>query len=344
MDVIHLEKNINMFIDRTLLEPLIGAALADVPLNELRFSDMYGQELCQALARKWDVSVDSVLLGAGSSQLIDIFLRLYQPQPMNLAWPHYGIYYRLAEYHGFPVRVLPVHPFGEARFGPVPGDGLSPILCLANPNSMFGTQFTERELLDICESFPGRILIDEVYGEYVSFSMIPYVRSYPNLTVLRSFSKAWGLATFRIGYAIHGERDTASLRQNWALPWGVSPLSARIALEVLANPAYMQSSLAEMAACRRYLIAGLDRVPWLQTSRSCISAVYCESSCAGSCVDHLKAKGILVHAANYKAAFQNSPNGFRITVGATEAVEALLEALSDSEQPPRLSVGSKTHA
>ncbi len=195
--------------------PAAAAALGAEVARLHRYPDGYGFALKQALARRWAVAPENLVLGNGSSEILEMVVRLLvRPgRGVVLASPSFSIYELTARAQGGAVRRVPLVRHGvdlEAVAAAV--DETTALVILGNPNNPTGTIFRRREW----ERFLGLIsprvgvLLDEAYAEYAEDPELPVGRDYLDenrlLTAVRTFSKAHGLAALRIGYGIAPRR------------------------------------------------------------------------------------------------------------------------------------------
>jgi histidinol-phosphate aminotransferase len=200
-----------------------------------RAPDLEASELRSELAHRHDLPPERLVLGNGAAQLMgSAVAALMEPgDELVTPWPSY------------PLLPLLARRVGGAAV-PVPGFGPEPVLraltdrtrivALCNPNDPTGEWLDEAALGALLEQLPPRVvvLLDEALVEYAPASAIGLVERHPRLLVFRSFSKAWGLAGLRIGYAVGGPESEPVL-ERLAPELGVAELSQVGALEALRS-------------------------------------------------------------------------------------------------------------
>ena len=92
------------------------------------------------------------------------------------------------------------------------------IMFLCSPNNPTGNQFSETDIVEVLNGYPGLVVVDEAYAEFTERSLVPLIREHPNLAVMRTFSKAFGIAGARLGYMIANARTQQGLRRESAAP------------------------------------------------------------------------------------------------------------------------------
>jgi histidinol-phosphate aminotransferase len=202
-----------------------------------RYPHLSGSDLRNALAERHQVEPDRLILGNGAAELLSSATRaLIEPgQKLLTLWPSYPLYPLMARRaHGQAERVSGgVDALLEAARAP----GVR-VIALANPNDPTGELIPAAELQRLLEGVPDgvAVLLDESLVDFAdaqpSDSSLKLLQSHPRLLVFRSFSKAWGLAGLRIGYAVGGP-GSERLMAELAPDLGVSELSQAGALEAL---------------------------------------------------------------------------------------------------------------
>lgn len=227
-------------------------AAIQAELSELtRYPDGNGFVLKQRLAQRYSVGVHQVTLGNGSNDILELVARAYLAPGLNAVFSEhaFAVYPIATQAVGAEGRAVAAKNWGhdlDAMADAI--DENTRVVFVANPNNPTGTWFDAAALGTFLARVPAHVLVvlDEAYIEYAEGQELPdglaYLADYPNLLVSRTFSKAYGLAALRVGYAIS------------------SPLIADV-LNRVRQP-FNVNSLALAAAC-----AALDDVDYLAASR-----------------------------------------------------------------------------
>jgi histidinol-phosphate aminotransferase len=226
-------------LDGTLLdanENSFGSVLPSGGVGFNRYPDPFQRELRTVLAQREGHSIDEIFVGVGSDEAIDLLLRVFcEPGKDHVLIPEptYGMYRVAASIQNAIVdRVLLTDDFQLDRTAI--SRALRPdtkLVFVCSPNNPTGNRLRTDDLLWLCRQAPGLVVVDEAYVEFSeSASMGLHVPSIDNLVVLRTLSKAWGLAGIRLGYAI---AHPAVIRYllNVKSPYNINVLTARAALE-----------------------------------------------------------------------------------------------------------------
>ena len=227
-------------------------AAIQAELSELtRYPDGNGFVLKQRLAQRYSVGVHQVTLGNGSNDILELVARAYLAPGLNAVFSEhaFAVYPIATQAVGAEGRAVAAKNWGHDHDAMADAiDENTRVVFVANPNNPTGTWFDAAALGTFLARVPAHVLVvlDEAYIEYAEGQELPdglaYLADYPNLLVSRTFSKAYGLAALRVGYAIS------------------SPVIADV-LNRVRQP-FNVNSLALAAAC-----AALDDVDYLAASR-----------------------------------------------------------------------------
>ena len=254
--------------------PKALAVLADAARSLHRYPDGGAHRLRGALAQRWKVSPDQVVLGNGSDEIIGLLVRAFlAPGDEAVMADQTFVVYKLevTAAHGVSVRV----PLKDWRHDlPAMADAVTPrtrLLFLCNPNNPTGTTVTGAEVEALLARVPDDVIVvfDEAYYEYVRSCDFPeslaYVMRGRNAIVLRTFSKIYGLAGLRIGYGLT-TKEIAGYLNRVRPPFNTNSLAQRAALAALDDEEHVTRSRAlnqqEMAVVQAGLEAlGLQPLP-----------------------------------------------------------------------------------
>ena len=258
--------------------PKVYQALAAEPYYHI-YPDPESQALREGLSAYLDIEKESILAGSGADELIDILMRLcLEPGDAILNCPPtFGMYSFLAGLCGGRVLRIPrIAEFAldlDAIERAAAGAHSAKLLLVASPNNPDGSMLPDdalRRLLDL----PLLIVLDEAYIEFSGMSRVKWVAEYPNLVVLRTFSKWAGLAGLRIGYGVFPQE---LIRHAWKIkqPYNVNVAAKTAALASLQDLDYLRGNVAKIVAERERLYQALLTVPFLQPYPSHSNFILC---------------------------------------------------------------------
>jgi len=214
------------------------------------YPDLVPLELKKQLALKFCVNPENVVIGAGSVKIIDGIIQTFVKQGEEVLTfeKSFVAYGQLSELYGHKCRFAPLTDWRCEPANLLPFiNNNTRVIFLANPNNPTGTIIKHNDLKFLLDNIPENILValDEAYAEYVFDSEFPSAinlqKTYKNLIVLRSFSKIYGLAGLRIGYAILNETYAEKLSKT-QIPYSLNYLAANTALAALNDESFVKNS------------------------------------------------------------------------------------------------------
>lgn len=310
--------------------PRAVAAIGGLLSGLARYPDGSGFALKRALAAKLGVSADSLTLGNGSNDVLELCARAFAGPGDEIVFAQhaFAVYAIAAQAVGARAIEVPAreyaHDLGAMARAMTPRTKL---VYLANPNNPTGTWFDRAALEGFLAAVPARVMavLDEAYFEYVCESSYPngteYLARFPNLVVTRTFSKAYGLAGLRIGYAVSAPA-IADLLNRVRQPFNVNSLALAAAEAALGDEEFVARTRESNRDGMQALVRGFERLG-LRHIRSAGNFVCVEVGDAGNIYERLLRRGVIVRpVANY-----GLPRHLRVTVGTPEENARFLGAL-----------------
>lgn len=229
--------------------PKVTAYLQNNAVNHALYPDGYAQNLRTAVANHLGVKETQLLFGNGSDDIIAIITRalLYPGVNTIMADPSFSQYWHNAEIEGAEVRKIPcVEGAHDLDSMAAAIDDQTSIVWVCSPNNPTGVVIPDTALRAFLAKVPSDVLVvlDEAYIEYVTHpghkDTLPIIDEYPNVLLLRTFSKAYGLASFRVGYAI-GQTGVIAKLDPVRAPFNNTILSQAVAAIALSDHAYIEA-------------------------------------------------------------------------------------------------------
>ncbi|HUR15393.1 MAG TPA: histidinol-phosphate transaminase [Mycobacteriales bacterium] len=253
------------------LLPQVQQAIAAAVADGNRYPDPAATRLTEALAAKHLVDADRLALGCGSVQLVQELVEIAcdAGDEVVFGWRSFEAYPTLTSIAGATGVKVPLrdsHLDLDAM-----ASALTPrtrLVLLCSPNNPTGTALAHDDVKAFLESVPPEVLVvvDEAYAEFVDDPLVVdgtrLLSSYANLVVLRTFSKAYGLAGLRVGYALCGDPAVAGALRQVHLPFAVSVPAQAAALASLEAEEALMAQVAEVVAWRGPLRQGLLDLGW----------------------------------------------------------------------------------
>ena len=306
----------------------IQAELAELT----RYPDGNGFELKSRLAARCGVQINQVTLGNGSNDILDLVARAYLAPGLNAVFSQYAfaVYPIATQAVGAEGRVVPAKEHGhdlEAMLAAI--DGNTRVVFIANPNNPTGTWFGPAALERFLARVPSHVLVvlDEAYIEYAQGDELPdglqYLSRYDNLLVSRTFSKAYGLASLRVGYAL-SSAQIADVLNRVRQPFNVNSLALAAACAALDDADYLAKSRQLNDAGMAQLEAGLRELglSWIASKGNFIAVDFARDTAAIN--QALLRTGVIVRP----VAGYGMPNFLRVSIGLPAENARFLEALA----------------
>lgn len=244
--------------------------------NYSRYPDPMQHQVKEQLSALKSVPVENIFLGNGSDEPIDLLFRIFcEPNVDNFIQtpPTYGMYQVCADINN--IHTINVNLTEDFQLRP--NDILSAVtpntklIFICSPNNPSGNSLKHDDIVKIIEGFNGLVVVDEAYIDFSDAqSFVAHLSKYPNLVVLQTFSKAWGLANLRLGMAFASVEIMAILNKI-KYPYNVNGLTQSLALDALKNVSKKNDYVHKIVAQRKALettLAQFDFVKKLHPSDS----------------------------------------------------------------------------
>jgi histidinol-phosphate aminotransferase len=248
--------------------------------NLNRYPESDNTALRTAIAGFWGQTPGNVTCGVGSDQLIDIICRVFLEPGDRIVTlsPTFGMYaVSAALNHGRAVAVTVKDGENAASVLVSTADAENAkIIFLCSPNNPTGLSLSEADLRFVAENARCLVVIDEAYGEFSESTMIGAVNEYPNMIVLRTFSKAYGLAGVRVGYAI-ASSEVIDILDIAKPPFNIPTISQLLAEWAIEEAAEYGVRARDTVALREELYRELKKISWLDVNPSDSNFLYVRS-------------------------------------------------------------------
>lgn len=294
-----------------------------------RYPDISASPLREALADVYGLKMENVLVGNGSNEVIlDLLLAFGGAGRTVVTFePTYTMHGVIARMSGTRIVSVPLKPgfsidIDEAE-DRIKAEKPS-IVFVCNPNNPTGTLTPLSDIERLLVFEDTLIVVDEAYGEFAEESAIPLIGTVPNLAVVKTFSKAFRMASQRVGFALAGENVLASVNKV-KLPYNVSALSQLCAEVVLKNRALLIEGLNEIIAERDRVFSALYAMDGIEATPSSANFILFKTDTpAAEVFSSLLDQGVLVRDFSTKPGLEGC---LRVTVGAPEQNDVFLSAL-----------------
>jgi len=327
--IIKLDFNENLFMPRVKQAKLVKELAEEIDLR------MYPEDeevkLREKLTGYIKVPKDFLVVGNASDELIDRIIRLFIEKgdsavsfTPTFSIPRLCVKRQESEYITVPLQKnLQLDVKGMlSKFS-----DKTRLLYLCSPNSPTATQYNVEDIEKLAKAFPGIVILDEAYGEFADYSFVSRIREFENMIILRTFSKAFGLAALRLGYAVANPELAKILTEKMPLPYPISGFTLRMGSKMLDNVDIMLESVRQLKSERAKLIKALNEIEGVQAFDSQANFVLMNTQKPFEIVNQkLLWKGIMLKKWGKILQYDNC---FRVTVGLHEMNAKLVEALKE---------------
>jgi histidinol-phosphate aminotransferase len=306
--------------------PGVLAAVADAAADINRYPDMIAAGLIEALADHHGVEADQVVAGNGSVAVLShVLMAVVEPgDAVVFPWRSFEAYPILVALAGATSITVPLGPGGRIDLGAM-ARAITPktrVVMVCSPNNPTGPAVHRGELEEFLAQVPSDVLVilDEAYIQYVTDPQAGFFEDvaahHPNVITLRTFSKAYGLAGLRVGYALGRGRIIAAVRKA-ATPFGVNAAAQLAATVSLGLTEQMRERVAQAVSARAEMVGALRAQGWDVPDAQGNFVWLPAGADAVPFAQAAAAAGVMVRPFD--------GDGVRISVGEAEGIEVLLE-------------------
>lgn len=295
-----------------------------------RYPDPLQLKVKEKLSVIKSLAVPGIFMGNGSDEAIDILFRAFCEPGMDnviICPPTYGMYEVSANINNVTVKKVNLTTLFQLDLEAVEEaiDLNTKLIWLCSPNNPTGNSVDRTDIEIILNNFDGIVVIDEAYINFSKQrSFIPDLADYPNLVILQTLSKAWGLAALRIGMAF-ADPGIINIMNRIKPPYNISQAAQELALEALDHVEEVNDMIRILVEERGKLSAALERLPLIEkVYPSDANFLLVKTSEATRLYDYLAENGIVVRNRSNVALCENC---LRITVGTPTENMAVLKQI-----------------
>jgi len=295
-----------------------------------RYPDPLQWRVKEKLAALKGVKPEQIFLGNGSDEGIDLIIRAFcepNQDSILITDPTYGMYSVCAEVNAVNVQQVLLTPDFDLDLDAFPKtfDATTKVLFLCSPNNPTGNLLSTAKIVEVLKRFYGIVVIDEAYIDFATGkSFVQELAHYPNLVVLQTFSKAWGLAGLRLGMCFASEAIIRVLNKI-KYPYNVNIRTQELALDALENVQQKEAWVKEVVKQRDVMAKALRQLSLVEhVYPSDANFLLAKVKDAHGTYEYLMNQGIIVRDRSRVALCYNC---LRITIGTPEENQRLLAAL-----------------
>jgi histidinol-phosphate aminotransferase len=301
-----------------------------------RYPDPLQTRLKASLSGIKGIPPSHIFLGNGSDECIDLLYRSFcNPGQDNIIIhpPTYGMYEVCAHINDIEVRTAPLRPDFQLDLEKIGSlvDDRTKLIWICSPNNPTGNSMGRQDIETVLNNFQGLVIIDEAYINFSRHrSFIQELGEYPNLVVMQTLSKAWGLAGLRLGMTFASESLTGILNRVKP-PYNINQATQELALDALEETGQVNAMIRQIVSLRSELadrLLGLPVVISIYPSDANFLLVKVQDP--GGLYGHLVKKGIIVRDRSRVALCEGC---LRITVGTPEEINELISGMREFSIP-----------
>lgn len=302
------------------------------PLRESynRYPDPRQLVLKEKIGAIKNIPLKNIFLGNGSDEPIDLVYRVFCESSIDnvvAIEPTYGMYQVCADINNVEYRKIELNADFSVNVDKVlrATDEKTKIIFLCSPNNPTGNLLKEEDINKLLTSFQGIVVLDEAYIDFAEeASYLKYLNKYPNLIILQTFSKAWGLAAVRLGMAF-ASTEIIELLSKVKYPYNINQLTQEYVFKALEQVEEKEQWVKTILTERTILIKELSKLPFVKKIHpSDANFVLVQVDDPNSKYQQLAEQGIVVRNRNNVTMCEGC---LRITIGTESENNILIEAL-----------------
>lgn len=295
-----------------------------------RYPDPLQWDVKKKISTIKNVPAEQMLLGNGSDECIDLLIRAFcnpGKDSILICPPTYGMYEVYAHINDVPVKEVPLLPDFQLNLEGMEAaiDETTKIVFLCSPNNPTGNSLEREDIEIVLNNFEGIVVLDEAYINYSRHrSFLAELKDYPNLVVMQTFSKAWGLAALRLGITF-ASQEIIEVLNKIKPPYNINQSTQELVLKALENLEDVNAMTRETVKEREVLVRELVQLPFVQKIYpSDANFILVRVDDANGTYEYLKKEGIIVRNRNNVILCEGC---LRITVGTDFQNKELISAL-----------------
>ena len=295
-----------------------------------RYPDPHQQKLKAEISKIKNIEVANIFLGNGSDECIDLLYRCFcEPGKDNtiICPPTYGMYEVSAAINDVEIKKAELLPDFQLNLDLIESlvDTRTKIIWICSPNNPTGNSINYQDIEVLLNNFSGLVVVDEAYINFSrQRSLLQELKEYPNLVVLQTFSKAWGLAALRLGMAF-ASGEIIDLLNKIKPPYNINQATQDFALQALQEVGQVNDMIKEIVGMREELSKVFLRMPLVEkVYPSDANFLLIKVKAAVDIYEYLLEEGIVVRD---RSKVQLCEGCLRITIGTEHENTLLVDSL-----------------
>jgi histidinol-phosphate aminotransferase len=327
---IKLDANENLVLNRNFISEIALQALKYTDLREYPIDQF--EEIYKQLEQYIGISKKYLAIGNGSDQLIELILSIIgREQQATVFTPTFSYFINRCKLHDVTVNKVPLNKtdntLQKEEF--LKSAKQSNMVYICSPNNPTGNQFDKRLVLEIIDILEDKlIVVDEAYVEFADYSLTSDIAKYNNIIILRTLSKAFGLAGARVGYLIANEKFAQIFRSIIQSPYPVNSLSLTIASMMLSNYSYIKNTIELIKNERKRVFDHLTNLKGIKVFNSNANFIFIETyDKYNAILKELEKQGIVVKMIGDIEGYRGC---IRVTIGTEEMNDKFIKSVEEA--------------
>ena len=330
--VAKLNLNENFAVARDEVRKLLLDVCKDIDIR--LYPQPYGSLAVQAISKFFGFNESEISVGNGADEVLDLLMRVFvkKGSKVLVVEPTFAAYTYFVQLHGGRKVTASLRPNFELDVDAILEkiDGETSLLLLCSPNNPTGNQFRKSDIKKILQEFNGVVIFDEAYADFAKYTIIDWIKKFDNLIVIRTFSKAFGLAGIRLGFLV-SNKSIVDYVKRATHPFNVNSITQRLIALALQNWNYFKQRIEYVVREREWLgnaLAQIDGIIPYPSDANFILFKITKSNFSSSTVkERLERRNILVKD---RGDLPLLANCIRVTVGTRSMNEAFVSALKEA--------------
>ncbi len=317
-------------IARVFLDANENAAGSPLRVNYNRYPDPLQTMVKEKISSIKGLPVQNIFTGNGSDEAIDLLFRVFcEPGKDNVLLfpPTYGMYEVCAGMNDIKIKKVLLQENFQLDLPAIEEaiDADTKLIFICSPNNPTGNSINREDIEIVLNNFDGLVIIDEAYINYArQRSFIPGLAEYPNLVILQTLSKAWGLAGLRLGMAF-ASASIISYLDKIKYPYNINTATQQLVLEALENTEQINTWIQATVEQRAWLLNKLQQLPFVEhIYPSDANFILVRVDKVKQVHEYLSGNGIIVRDRSGEV---NCTGCLRITIGTPEENQQLVDTL-----------------
>jgi len=313
-------------------ENSLGSVINGNKLELNRYPDPAQNKVRNKLAKYLNIEKEKLFIGVGSDEIIDLLIRIFCNPGIDsilITEPTYGMYKVTSEVNDVKIISVPLNKSFQLDVMKTMEkvQKNTKIIFLCSPNNPTGNLLKKKSILKIVKHFNGIVVVDEAYIDFSNdSSLISEIKNYKNLVILRTFSKAWGLAGIRAGFSI-SDKFITNLLFKIKAPYNLNKLTSNIIIEAIANKKSKDKFVEKLNSEKIKLIKQLKDIKEVQkVFPSDANFILFKIKNATTIYNKLATKGIIIRNRSNQLGLENC---LRVSVGTSKENKKFIKNLKE---------------